>query len=215
MKEYVCSSCGKITNADENIKKFYCVYCGAENVVEVPLSAADSAHSRAYVSFAREYSEYVKEIVDMHKKLSMGSRVKKIVSLGDDFGTDRIHEIYRYRIKDDAEYLALQIKAGNSPAEEAVLAVKTMLHQDNVRDPANIDISVDLCLSVMEPFAIPLIDYIGLNNLSEICSQYVDDIAGKELPIQKTVYDKMNERIKALGGISVKWPGFFTRLFKK
>lgn len=215
MREYVCSSCGKTTTADDHIKKFYCVYCGTENVVEDISSAADPDHSRAYVSFSREYAEYVKEIVDIHKKLSMGSRIKKIVSLSDDFGTDRIHEIYRYRIKDDAEYLALQIKAGNSPAAEAAMAVKTMLHQDSVRDPADVDISVDLCLSVMEPYAIPLIDYIGLNDLTEICSKYIDRIAGKELPIQKDVFNKMNVRIKALGGSPVKRPGFFKTLFKK
>ena len=217
MREYVCSACGRMTPADENAAKFYCVYCGTENILEPENTAfeADSEHSRAYVSFVREYTEYVDKIVDMYKKLTMGSRLKKIVSMGDDFGTDHIHEMYRYRIKDDAEYLAMQIKAGQSSIQEAVSAVKMMLHQDSVRDPALIDISVDLCLSVMEPYVAPLIGYIGLKDIQEICSRYVYDIAGKELPIQKDVYKQMCDRINALGGVPTKWPGFFELIFKK
>lgn len=215
MREYVCSSCGRKTPAYENANKYYCVYCGAENAVELSDLAADSDHSRPYISFVHEYTEYVDKIISLYKLQGMGSRLKKIVSMGDDFGPDPVHELYRYRIKDDTEYLALQIKAGKSMVEEAVLAVKMMLHQDNVRDPANLDISIDLCLSVMEPYTIPLIELIGLDELQNICERYVNDISGKELPIQKEVYAKMCDRIRSLGGTPTKWPGLFSRLFKK
>lgn len=195
----VCPSCGKETLLEAGQKEFFCSHCGTKGAV--PAGKTPKTRSNACNILVGNYHKYIEACEKIFQKTStVGNAVTKFFGFGDKFVSDSMHETYRKRLELDVVALTEDLEEGSAAPADALRAAMLILQLDDSVNAYKAVSAMGVTLTSYEHMVLPVIRFIELDALQDMCAAYAKHRRELRFPNQKTVEDEIRRCIKEKGG---------------